>query len=64
MTAPLVERVNARELLAERSRIVARHGGSEADFLDRGESWALATENEWQDFERLRGIRFLLGEGD
>lgn len=64
MTISLVDTVSPEDLKEERRQISVRLGLTEEELLHRGEEWTLHTEDEWQAFDRLKGIRFLLGEDD
>lgn len=59
-----VDYVSEDQLQEERRRLLEQVGFSEESFLRQGDSWSLKTEAQWQAFERLKGIRFLLGEDD
>lgn len=62
MTASLVERVSEDHLAAEKAQLLSAVGMTEQKLLERGQSWALDTEDQWRAFSRLENIRFLLGE--
>lgn len=64
MSASTVESVTDDQLEKERSTLLTSVGMSEQELLERGEAWSLETEEQWQAFSRLQGIRFLLGLDD
>ena len=53
--------VERDELLARRDEILAKHGLSLTDLADRATQYALVG-SEWDAWEELRSIAFLLGE--
>ncbi|MDO5499318.1 MAG: hypothetical protein Q4F67_06515 [Propionibacteriaceae bacterium] len=56
--------VGPEELQAERNRLLARLEMGESDLLQGGDTWTLDSEEQWRAYDRLKGIRFLLGEDD
>ncbi len=56
-----VVQADRRQLQARRAEILARYDVTRAEFADRAEAYALVGD-EWDAWDELRGIAFLLDD--